>query len=99
MANIGCFELNPKANKEEKRMKYKNFELSVSNDSLIIKNTDTKESSSIKVIPDTSFVFQCQKRQIRARGGAEGLFRTMKKWVEEDFCTSFINSICHFYAG
>lgn len=43
---------------------------------------------TVKVITDSEFVYKLQKTQIKARGGAKGLFEFIDKALFEDFMAS-----------
>lgn len=48
---------------------------------------------SIKVVDDSEFVYKLQKTQIRARGGAEGLYNWMVRTLEKDFAICFVYKV------
>lgn len=51
---------------------------------------------SIKVINDGEFAFKLQETQIRARGGARGLYNWMRKDVREQFGEIWVEKILYW---
>lgn len=54
------------------------------------------EKKIIKVIPDFEYCYKLQKTQIRARGGAEGLYNFIKKETERDPVSFFARKIVEY---
>ena len=45
------------------------------------------KSKTWKVVPSREFTFKIQKKQVNAIDGIDGLYKTIKKAVDEDFAT------------
>lgn len=50
-------------------------------------------TKSMKVIENGEYIYKLQKTQIKAIGGAKGLYSYMKREVEDE-CPCFVNIIC-----
>ena len=47
--------------------------------------TRNGEQKTVKIVPDSGFVYSLKKTYIRAAGGAEGLYKALDRWAAEDF--------------
>lgn len=54
------------------------------------------EKKILKVVPDFEYCYKLQKTQIRARGGAEGLYNFIKKETESDPVSFFARKIVEY---
>lgn len=51
----------------------------------------------VRVVPDNEFIFKKQKRQIKAKGGASGLYSFFENCIAEHFGESWIFSMVDHY--
>lgn len=54
------------------------------------------EKKAFRVVPDFEYCYKLQKTQIRARGGAEGLYNFIKKEIEENEASVFARRIVEY---
>jgi hypothetical protein len=47
--------------------------------------TRNGEQKTVKIVPDSGFVYSLKKTYIRAADGAEGLYKALERWAAEDF--------------
>ena len=53
-------------------------------------------TKSMQVVDDSEFVVKLQKKIIYAHNGAQGLSKWMKKCVDDNFQTCWVEKICYW---
>lgn len=72
---------------------YKNFNIYSNGNKLVIHNTQTNEIKNKHVENDYQFTFKVLKTKIKAIDGIDGLLKFIKKCVDENFGTCWVDNI------
>lgn len=55
--------------------------------------TRNGEQKTVKIVPDSGFVYSLKKTYIRAADGAEGLYKALERWAAEHAPSCFLNKV------
>ncbi len=55
--------------------------------------TRNDEQKTVKIVPDSGFVYSLKKTYIRAADGAEGLYKALERWAAEPAPSCFLNKV------